>query len=359
MTSDDNNDRLDGVRSQLVSAAGEIRLGPMSHLPLLLRELGVPSDQVFFRAGIAPELFARPDNRIEYHRLCELLHISEKLSHRDDIGVLTGARFNLEDFGQLGELMRHSPTVGKALRRLNMHLHFYDRAAFPVMFKTGPAGMFLGYSPQRLDLAGSAQAQNAAIAIAARIMRELCGPAWRASSVQFSHSRPHCLPSFRKVFATNLKFDAGISGLHFAASCLDQSIPGADTVMFHRLDEAERRNQAEAPMSMTEQVQGVLQQLIPEGVTASSSVARHFGLAERTLRQRLHREGTTMHELLRATRFELARHLLHDTALSMTQISGALCYADAAVFSRAFRSWSGLSPRQWRAQRVSGVSPGS
>ena len=77
-------------------------------------------------------------------------------------------------------------------------------------------------------------------------------------------------------------------------------------------------------------------------------MARLFGYSERTLRQKLSDEGTSMRRLLTATRFELARHLLGSTGLSISRIAAALCYADSAVFSRAFHGWAGMSPRQWR-----------
>ncbi len=55
-----------------------------------------------------------------------------------------------------------------------------------------------------------------------------------------------------------------------------------------------------------------------------------------------------MQTLLADTRFEIARHLLQNTRLPMSEIAAALCYADSTVFSRAFHNWAGISPRQWR-----------
>jgi AraC-like DNA-binding protein len=55
-----------------------------------------------------------------------------------------------------------------------------------------------------------------------------------------------------------------------------------------------------------------------------------------------------LQQLLADTRFELAMHLLRDTELPVSRIAGALCYADPAIFSRAFHGWAAMSPRQWR-----------
>jgi AraC-like DNA-binding protein len=57
-----------------------------------------------------------------------------------------------------------------------------------------------------------------------------------------------------------------------------------------------------------------------------------------------------LHQLISQTRFELAKQLLENTKVPLSEIASALHYADAAVFSRAFRGWSNTSPREWRAQ---------
>jgi len=75
-----------------------------------------------------------------------------------------------------------------------------------------------------------------------------------------------------------------------------------------------------------------------------------FGMHERTLRKRLTAERTSLHQLVSQTRFELAKQLLENTELPLSEIASALRYADAAVFSRAFRGWSKTSPREWRAR---------
>jgi AraC-like DNA-binding protein len=58
-------------------------------------------------------------------------------------------------------------------------------------------------------------------------------------------------------------------------------------------------------------------------------------------------------------RFEVARHLLETTDLSVVHIAGALSYADASAFTRAFRRWSRTTPAQWRQARAAGsTTPG-
>jgi AraC-like DNA-binding protein len=250
--------------------------------------------------------------------------------------------------------MRHSTTVGEALRVLMLHLNVHDRLAFPLMLRMESGNVFLGYSVQHPEKEGTPQIYDAAISIAFKIMRELCGPEWEPRFVQFSHHEPESRTSYRRVFGPRLLFDAEWSGISFSEAWLDQLIPGADAARCGQLSQDLLAAQTVNPHSFRDEVQCVLHRLLLSGTTDAASVARLFGISERALRHRLQLEGSTMRELLTEVRFDLSRHLLQSTQLSMSKIAASLCYSDAAVFSRAFRGWAGVSPRKWRAAQTAG-----
>jgi len=339
---------LDHSRTSLEAPGRASRIGPLAQLPQVLGEFDVAPDRAFCEAGVAPTLFDDPENRIDGQALCRLLAVCADLTGRQDFGLLLGMRFTLADLGVMGELMRHSATVGEAMRVLIMHLHFYDRAAIPVMLRMTSTSIFLGYSLSHTELEDTRQWQDCAIVIAHRILRELCGAAWRPLSVQFSHRRPDSVAGYRRVFGSGVQFDAPIAGLSFAGSWLDCPIAGADPARSTALTESVRSARSGWPIGLVEEVQCVLHQLLPGGSVAAAGVAQLFGCSERTLRQRLQAEGVCLQQLLARARFELACHLLKDTELPMSRIAESLCYSDSAVFSRAFHAWAGMSPRAWR-----------
>jgi AraC-like DNA-binding protein len=74
-------------------------------------------------------------------------------------------------------------------------------------------------------------------------------------------------------------------------------------------------------------------------------------MSERTLIRRLHDEGTTWQALLDDVRQELACWLLLQTDLSVEAIAERLGYADPSNFSRTFRRWLDMTPREFRERR--------
>jgi AraC-like DNA-binding protein len=185
------------------------------------------------------------------------------------------------------------------------------------------------------------------------VLKVICGTTWKPAHVQFSHARPKDPRPYRRVLGPNVRFDAEVSGIVFAASWLDHAIPGADSNRHELVMLAIQQARATSGMGFADVVRGALQQMVLSGTSSAESVALLFGVHERTLRKRLSAEGTSLQQLVSQTRFELAKQLLENTQLPLSEIAAALHFADAAVFSRAFRSWSRTSPRDWRARHGS------
>ena len=338
-------------RDSPAAAAGEVRIGPVAAIPDVLRKLGVTPSLPFLRAGVPLATFRNPENRIAFEALGRLFSECSTLTGCGHFGLLVGECFELNGLGALGYLMRNSPTVGEALRALLLHLYLHDRGAVPVLINLEASHVLLGYSIYRHGTPGAAHLYDVAVAIGYRALKEICGASWKPLRVQFSHARPKDSRPYRRLFGPNLRFDAEVSGIVFEASWLAHAIAGADRNLRELVMQAIRQQQVDSTMSFADVVRGALHQMVLSGTSSAGNVALLFGVHERTLRKRLTAERTSLHQLVSQTRFELAKQLLENTELPLSEIASALRYADATVFSRAFRGWSKTSPREWRARR--------
>jgi AraC-like DNA-binding protein len=70
----------------------------------------------------------------------------------------------------------------------------------------------------------------------------------------------------------------------------------------------------------------------------------------RTLQRRLADHDLSYSCILDQSRFLKAEALLLDADIKLVDISLMLGYADAAGFTRAFRRWAGVSPREYRRE---------
>lgn len=343
--------RLDLADGLKASNSGDVRIGPVIGLPSVLSDFGIDPLTAYQMAGLSPEAFSNADNRVPLLLLGNLLKSCVQLTQCDHFGLLVGERFELTGFGHIGKLMSNSATVGNALRSLLHSLHLHDRGAAPILLSHEKDWVLLGYSIYRHDTPACAQIYDAAITIAFRILCELCGPEWQPLQVQFSHKRPDDIKPFRKLFRSRICFDADISGVVFDSAWMQQPIRDANPALHAHFSKEIRDADSRSFPSLKERVQRVLRQMLLCGTFSGAAIAQLFGVHERTLRRQLTRENISLQQLVNATRFELAKELLENTALPIAEIAVALRYADSNVFSRAFRSWANVSPSQWRKAR--------
>jgi AraC-like DNA-binding protein len=88
----------------------------------------------------------------------------------------------------------------------------------------------------------------------------------------------------------------------------------------------------------------LLERLGKEPVTAAST-ARSLVVSERTLHRRLAAEGTTLRSLLDETRCALALEMVDEDRYPVKEIASALGFSSARSLHRAYRRWTGTTPR--------------
>ena len=61
-------------------------------------------------------------------------------------------------------------------------------------------------------------------------------------------------------------------------------------------------------------------------------------------------QGVSFSEFLTARRIEMAKEVLCDLTLNVTEASGRVGYDDPGYFARRFKQATGMTPREWRAK---------
>jgi len=321
--------------------------GAVALLPLLL-EHGVDPDALATEAGLSAAVFANPDNVVPFAALCRLLKLAEDRTRLPDIGLRSCVSTGFASLGKLGYLVANCATVERGLAALEAYLQVHDRGAVPVISCEGDTA-YAGYEILVSGLPGANQMTFGAMAIATNILRSLCGPDFRLLQVTFAFPRPHNTSLFRSFFDAPIRFDAERSAIAFDARWLARPIQTADPCLHAMLAEDVRRDFDRLGESADEAIRRVVRSLVAGGKYSADETAAAFGVNRRTLARRLRERGTTFQALLDDARYGEAQRLLQSSALPVTETASRLGYADTATFTRAFRRWSGTSPRRWRA----------
>jgi AraC-like DNA-binding protein len=92
----------------------------------------------------------------------------------------------------------------------------------------------------------------------------------------------------------------------------------------------------------------VIGSLLPSGNPSLAAAADVAGFSLRTLQRRLNDAGCSYSQLLEEARHRAALRLLGDRRVKIVDVALELGYSDPANFTRAFRRWTGTSPREAR-----------
>ena len=87
------------------------------------------------------------------------------------------------------------------------------------------------------------------------------------------------------------------------------------------------------------------------------NAASELGMSSRTMRRKLAEDGTSYQKELDAVRHKLAREYFLRGGNSVTEVSLLLGYADSSAFAKAFRRWTGLSPKAFQEQVLAQKQP--
>lgn len=104
--------------------------------------------------------------------------------------------------------------------------------------------------------------------------------------------------------------------------------------------------------TLCEQVKWILKQMLTSGRPTITSIAHELGMSVRTLQRRILQEGRTFRDLLIEVRREQALDYLSQAQITLNETASLLGFEDKNSLYRAFRSWEGTTPANWREDNI-------
>jgi len=100
--------------------------------------------------------------------------------------------------------------------------------------------------------------------------------------------------------------------------------------------------------SLMEGLRELIARWLVAGRPSIRSTSREVAMSVRTLQRRLAERGWTYTELVDDVRRSVARSRVAHPQTPFKAVAMDLGFAEQASFTRAFRRWTGLTPRQYR-----------
>ncbi len=314
-----------------------------------LAELGAGFGSLIAEAGLDPQIIDSRTKLVPFTAVGRLIALAADCRQ---LGLLIGERVTLASRWLRGSMLCNCDTVGDALQALKAHLCVQDRGGAVGLGVFDEIAVF-SYTPYELEVAGAALRSERALAKVTNVLRALCGPRWAPLEVLLPRSAPDDSTPYGAFFRAPVRFDQEMTALIFPAPLVQQTIAGADPAVRRRVEERIRRIEVAQPAKLTDELRHYLHATVIKQRCKAEQIARLRLVNRRTLSRRLRAEGTSFRQLTNEVHFAVAKQLLADTSMNLTQISAALNFSELAAFTHAFRRWSGMAPSTWRKEKRS------
>jgi AraC-like DNA-binding protein len=313
-----------------------------------LAELGADPDDLLAELGLDPRLF--DDGKlVPYAALGRLITLGAERTNCPHLGLYIGQRATLASLGPLGLLMRHSDSVGDALRALEAHCGTQNWGAV-VGLGTDSDVTVLSYAPYGPEAESAAIHSERALATLTNALRALCGADWAPAEVLLPRAKPRDAIPYDRFFRAPVRFDQEAAALVFPADLLEHRITDADLTVRQRVKDHICQLEADQASTLSDELRRYLRTQVTRQRCHAERVARMRLVTRRTMSRLLKAQGTTFRRLADEAQFQVAKQLLADTSMSVTQISAVLSFSEPAAFTHAFRRWSGTTPSAWRRE---------
>jgi AraC-like DNA-binding protein len=323
-----------------------VRVAALRPVVTFIRAVGVPVEPVLERAHLPAFVFYDPEALIALAQVSRFMRETAAATGIADVGLVAGRALTLEALGTFGRLVCRTQTVGDALEAAIRWMPAFNSGVRWRLVRGGDRARLCQVALYGAD-EKTRQTSQYTLMIGLGVLR-LAAAHWQAGDVVVETSTARGFLDGRLVADTTVRFDRP-DAISFPQSLLSQGIRESRTSGDVEIDQDVDAWQAWAsardfPGSVLRLVETLSAQQYPRiGLTAVA-----LGMSVRALQRRLAEAGMSYGRLVAQARFASAVDLLAGTDASVLDIALDLGYSDHAHFTRAFRRWTGVAPRDYR-----------
>jgi AraC-like DNA-binding protein len=311
-------------------------------------------------SGIDPAELQDQDKRIPFAKYVALMRAGKELCHDPALALHFGEAVDFAEISVVGLIGRASETMADGFKQFNR----YARLVVDDGMETDR--LVLERSAGQLWMVDTRQYANDFPEFAeTSFARMVCTSrrwfpgAQFIKAVHFTHPAPEYRAEYDRVFQLPVVFESDKNALLTDEAWLTHKNPHASRYVFGILSAhaEELLKSLEQSKSIRGRVESLLMPILHTGEASVGLIAGKLGLSRQTLFRKLKAEGATFEKVLDELRHKLALHYLSGKKVSVNETAYLVGFSDPAAFSRAFKRWTGSSPRMMLASKADNYQP--
>lgn len=327
---------------------------PLVRNVLLLRfadfldHAGAPTKRWLEQSQLSEIRFAAPDQLISQLRASEFIERAAHHEGIDTLGFLVGQKTQATNLGAYGQILGASLTLHDLLTTLERTIHLINSGEH-IQLVQQPDAVWLQCHLHALDRFAAPQSRFFSLMAHLNVLRLALGPDWRPPEIHLATRSHPALLQAQEFAGVKLRFGQDYNAIKIPRSLLSLKLPSAAALAKAQTQASHEGLQRSAPSTdFVSSLQQLIESLLIQGYPDIDQAAFACGMSTRSLQRRLTEAGISYSKLVEKVRFDLAIGWLQDPSIKISDITAELAYTDVANFSRAFKRWTGVSPREYR-----------
>ncbi|MBR1175761.1 AraC family transcriptional regulator ligand-binding domain-containing protein [Bradyrhizobium sp. KB893862 SZCCT0404] len=317
-----------------------------------LLEAGIQADNLLAKAGLTRAQIEDRKARLGAESQIRLLELGAEALQDDTLGFHLARDFDLREIGLLYYVAASSGTVAEALSKAERYCHLANEG---VSLRFAAKEMKIALRYVDMDRRSDRHQMEFWLTTIIRINRALTNRRLVPSQVRVAHRRRTTPAAVKSFMGCEIEYGCDADEIIFPQSTGLIPIESADHYLNDLLvtycEEALAHRNSRAT-SLRSSVEHAIAPLLPHREARVEEIARRLGMSHRTLVRRLALEGLTFSGVLDEMKIDLAKSYLKNDELPISQTAWLLGYGEVSAFTHAFKRWTGMTPRQWRALDV-------
>ncbi len=331
-------------------ASRQMRTANLAGYPVLVRRLGADPVPLLERHEIDPGVLRDPDRYIDCKSVIELFEDSSTALNDPLFGLHLAQIQDPEVFGCITTLCRAAPTVREAITSFIEYIPVVHSPEAMIELVEGKNTAEIRWRVGS-DLGFNCQANYKAALLNLKLLQMVGGDGFRPDYVNLTvNPRQRDIPELEKEFGCRFHGSARENIIAFPTNLLEHTVDTANRLVYRLLGGYLEQVKAAARCTVEDRVEDYIRGSLASGDCCIERCAQKLGTSVRTLQTQLADSGLKFSDMLEHQRLEVARSSLEQPHLSLDDIAEMLGYADQSSFGRAFKRWTGLTPRLYRQQ---------
>lgn len=312
-----------------------------SHLNAVIKNmhfLSIPIEPLLEKAGLTSSLSKMPNQLILENKIWHFLELAAESKNMPYLTTLLTEKSDLSQYGEFTKRLVNADNLYQALLLLTSQTNLHHSNSIFVLKEDAQSAWICHPNSEHVK-EGKWQVEQHVMSFICMLIEHYAGAGWKPKQIKLQDIDGLGVDQSRFFKNTEIKL-----GQQYSAVAIDHALLKERTLINQSPDFSELDY---IPDSFVQGFKVLLKQNYFGQDWLAEDIATTLEMSVRTLKRKLQGQGTSLRKIFDEIRFQQACDLIEQGVYEYDVLAAQLSYTHPNNFVRAFKRWSGVTPKEY------------